>query len=113
MYSHELQTCDWPRNVGCELTDNIAPSAIDREVTPRIPQLQTNQPQKFRFTSNPSAPSGPSSQGIPARVHSIPPPPQLKVAPNPVITSRGQPKFEEEKDIAKVSIKNQNCRMDL
>lgn len=98
------ETCDWPRNVGCELSDNIAPSAIDREVTPRIPQAQTSQPQisKFRFSSS----SGPSSsgQGIPARVHAIPPPPQLRVAPNPVITSRGQPKFEEEKDIAQVRI---------
>lgn len=104
MYSHELQTCDWPRNVGCELTDNIAPSAIDREVTPRIPQVQTIQPQKFRFSSVQSAPSGPSAQGIQqARVHAIPPPPELRVAPNPVITSRGQPKFEEEKDIAKVN----------
>ncbi|KAG4072799.1 hypothetical protein HA402_009622 [Bradysia odoriphaga] len=107
MYSNELQTCDWPRNVGCELSDNIAPSAIDRQVTPRIPQVQTiqpqartNQQQKFRFSS-PSAPSS-SGQGIPARVHAIPPPPQLKVAPNPVITSRGQPKFEEEKDLAEV-----------
>ncbi|XP_037032252.1 uncharacterized protein LOC119071494 isoform X5 [Bradysia coprophila] len=107
MYSHELQTCDWPRNVGCELSDNIAPSAIDRQVTPRIPQIQTiqpqahtSQPQKFRFSS-PSAPSS-SGQGIPARVHAIPPPPQLKVAPNPVITSRGQPKFEEEKDLAEL-----------
>lgn len=104
MYSHELQTCDWPRNVGCEVIDNIAPSAIAREVTPRIPQVQQIQPQKFRFSSGPSsAPSGPSSQGIPARVHAIPPPPELRVAPNPVITSRGQPKFEEEKDIAKVT----------
>lgn len=101
MYSHELQTCDWPRNVGCEVTDNIAPSAVDREVTPRIPQVQTIQPQKFRFSSIPSAPSG-QGQGIPARVRAIPPPPELKIAPNPVITSRGQPKFEEEKDIAQV-----------
>lgn len=95
------ETCDWPRNVGCELVDNIAPTAIDRAVTPRTPQVQTNQPQRFRYSS---APSGPSAQGIPARVHAIPPPPELRVAPNPVITSRGQPKFEEEKDIAKVNI---------
>ncbi len=103
-FDHKLisETCDWPRNVGCELSDNIAPSAVDREVTPRIPQVQTHQPQKFRFSS----PSGPASQGIPARVHAIPPPPELRVAPNPVITSRGQPKFEEEKDIAKVRITN-------
>lgn len=63
--------------------------------------MQTIQPQKFRFSS--ISPSG-SGQGIAARVHAIPPPPELRVAPNPVITSRGQPKFEEEKDIAKVNI---------
>lgn len=97
-----IETCDWPRNVGCELSESVAPTAIEREVTPRIPQVQTTQPQKFRFSS-PSAPAS-SGHGIPARVHAIPPPPQLRVAPNPVITSRGQPKFEEEKDIAEVRI---------
>ncbi|XP_059617787.1 mucin-2 [Phlebotomus argentipes] len=94
MYSHELQTCDWPRNVGCDAADAAAPSTSaprqqqQPQVT-RVPQIQQVQPQKIRFTSVPSVIAGHSA---PAQIQAIPPPPELKVAPNPVITSRGQPK---------------------
>lgn len=107
MYSHELQTCDWPRNVGCELMENDGASINGRDVTPRVPQVQQIQSHKFRFSSVPSAAgpsSAPSGPAIPAQIQSIPPPPELKVAPNPVITSRGQPKLTEQEHIAKVHI---------
>ncbi|GAB0091855.1 mucin-5AC [Sergentomyia squamirostris] len=97
MYSHELQTCDWPRNVGCDVADaGVQSTPASRQqhqqqqpqVT-RVPQIQQVQPQKIRFTSVPSVIAGHSA---PAQIQAIPPPPELKIAPNPVITSRGQPK---------------------
>ena len=125
MYSHELQTCDWPRNVGCEVRESAAPLVASqafssgRDVQQRVPQQlqphqqQHQQPQhqqqqqvpshKFRFSSVQAGPaSGPSGPAIPAQVQALPPPPELRIAPNPVITSRGQPKFSEQEDIAKV-----------
>lgn len=101
MYSHELQTCDWPRNVGCEVTENDAQIASGRE------QVHHQQPHKFRFSSLQAGPSSqkPQSQAqhaIQAQIQSIPPPPELRIAPNPVITSRGQPKLIEQQNIAKV-----------
>lgn len=54
MYSHELQTCDWPRNVGCQLTDNVEQSASGRDLSPRVPQIQQYTPHKFRFSSVPA-----------------------------------------------------------
>ncbi|CAH1960771.1 unnamed protein product [Acanthoscelides obtectus] len=93
MYSHELQTCDWPRNVGCEgvelgaasssasasSSSSAAPSAPsrgrerDRErdrdgVRERESQRENNRDDRRRFTP--------------------PPPPQ----PQAVVTSRGQPR---------------------
>jgi hypothetical protein len=105
MYSHELQTCDWPRNVGCEVREVSAPvSAPAREVTPRVPVSS-----RIRFSSLPtepvSGPSGPSGPSAPAHIQQIqtlpPPPDQQRIAPNPVITSRGQPKFSQD-EILKV-----------
>ena len=109
MYSHELQTCDWPRNVGCEPGGIGIVQESQRTVSPRVPQVT----QKFRFSSVPSAahaqqsrpsgPSGPSAPAIPARVQTLPPPEPLRVAPNPVVTSRGQPKqLDTQADIAKL-----------
>lgn len=131
MYSHELQTCDWPRNVGCEVSEN---TDIDREVARVVPHVQ--QSHKFRFSSLQAGPStlAPQPQQLhqqqhqqhqqqqpqhqrqqqqqnhqqeqqhsyQAQVQSIPPPPELRVAPNPVVTSRGQPKLLEQQNIAKV-----------
>ncbi|XP_053697662.1 mucin-5AC-like [Sabethes cyaneus] len=119
MYSHELQTCDWPRNVGCDASTQQAQSTPSRTtVTPRVPQVLS----RIRFSSSPasapsapsapsgpsgpSAPSGPSGPGpsAPARIqpiHSLPPPPP-PANPNPVITTRGQPKNSPQEDIAKL-----------
>lgn len=127
MYSHELQTCDWPRNVGCEVTENSG--HIDREVARVVPHVQ--QSHKFRFSSLQNGPTSPAPSRQPqqlplqqqqqpqyqqqhqqqqqqqhqvyqAQVQAIPPPPELRVAPNPVVTSRGQPKLIEQQNIAKV-----------
>lgn len=99
MYSHELQTCDWPRNVGCEVSEINQPvtAAPPREVTPRVPT-------RVRFSAvsvEPSAPSGPSGPSAPAHIQQIqtlpPPPDQQRISPKPVITSRGQPpSFSQE-----------------
>uniref|UniRef100_A0A1A9W0I4 NodB homology domain-containing protein n=1 Tax=Glossina brevipalpis TaxID=37001 RepID=A0A1A9W0I4_9MUSC len=127
MYSHELQTCDWPRNVGCDVSDSVAreqkQGRVQGQQQPQQkqqPQQQTNVPSRIRFGSAFTSPQGQQqplkatapppqyhrqpSQVIQAQVHNIPPPPQLKVSPNPVITSRGQPKhiLEAQEEIAKL-----------
>lgn len=137
MYSHELQTCDWPRNVGCEVGDNrqVVATAIVEEAPPSRSgqqQQQVNVPSRIRFGSLFSSPGQTSnaadiqqssislkptvppqyhrqpSQVIQAQVQTLPgglpPPPELKVPPNPVITSRGQPKhiLDAQEEIAKV-----------
>ncbi|KPJ09397.1 hypothetical protein RR48_08848 [Papilio machaon] len=74
MYSHELQTCDWPRNVGCDATGAV----IDRgEELERLSERQRDPPPP------------PPPRRTPA-----PPPPRAQ--PNPVITSRGQPKYNRQ-----------------
>ncbi|KAL0901835.1 hypothetical protein ABMA27_006996 [Loxostege sticticalis] len=73
MYSHELQTCDWPRNVGCD-----GGSAVGGEELERISERE---------------PPPPPPPPAPRRT---PPPPPPRVQPNPVVTSRGQPKFNRE-----------------
>ena len=101
MYSHELQTCDWPRNVGCEVREISAPvTAPAREVTPRVPVSS-----RVRFSSLPiDAPSGPSAPAHIQQIQTLPPPPnQQRIAPNVVITSRGQPKSFSQDEILKVS----------
>ncbi|KAL7030634.1 hypothetical protein ACKWTF_006734 [Chironomus riparius] len=111
MYSHELQTCDWPRNVGCEASEVSKPApAPAREVTPRVPQVSS----RVRFSSlnveqtapsGPSGPSGPSAPSAPAHIQQIqtlpPPPNQQRISPKPVITSRGQPPSFTQDEILK------------
>ncbi|XP_070133008.1 mucin-4 isoform X6 [Drosophila bipectinata] len=117
MYSHELQTCDWPRNVGCELVDTS--SSAERVPSRSQAQTQTQHvPSRVRFGSAFSSPGAGASkaptvapqyhrsppQVIQAQVQHIPPPPELRVPPNPVVTSRGQPKplLDSQEDIAKL-----------
>ncbi|XP_020800790.1 uncharacterized protein LOC110178115 isoform X3 [Drosophila serrata] len=119
MYSHELQTCDWPRNVGCELVDTSSergPSRIQGQS--QAQQQQQHVPSRVRFgaafsspASTPKAPTvAPQYHRSPPQViqaqvqHIPPPPPELRVPPNPVITSRGQPKalLDSQEDIAKL-----------
>ncbi|XP_059055130.1 uncharacterized protein LOC131849147 [Achroia grisella] len=73
MYSHELQTCDWPRNVGCD-----GSSALGAEDLERISEREPPPPPPPRRTPPP------------------PPPPPPRAQPNPVVTSRGQPKFNRD-----------------
>nr|XP_032529041.1 uncharacterized protein LOC116779016 isoform X4 [Danaus plexippus plexippus] len=70
MYSHELQTCDWPRNVGCDATGAVIADDYER--------LNERQPPPPTSRRNP------------------PPPPPSRAQPHPVITSRGQPKFNRQ-----------------
>lgn len=117
MYSHELQTCDWPRNVGCEPSDDSASQQHSGRQQKQHDAYHV-VPNKFRFSSISSTPQterfpetihirhstlAPTSpQSISPVPQTLPPPPDLRIAPNPVITSRGQPKSFENIDIAKV-----------
>ncbi|XP_017858200.1 PREDICTED: uncharacterized protein LOC108610544 isoform X10 [Drosophila arizonae] len=117
MYSHELQTCDWPRNVGCEVVDS-GTSATSTEVGGASRNKpQQHVPSRIRFGSAFTSPTATQKtvtvppqyhrsppQTIQAQVQHLPPPPELTVAPNPVVTSRGQPKslLESQEEIAKL-----------
>lgn len=129
MYSHELQTCDWPRNVGCELVDSgtsatsselgsASRSNVQKQQKHPQQQQQHHVPSRIRFGSAFTSPAATQNtatvppqyhrsppQIIQAQVHHIPPPPELRVPPNPVVMSRGQPKslLESQEEIAKVS----------
>lgn len=117
MYSHELQTCDWPRNVGCEVQDaRSSPSTSYRDISQgrALHQPQPQPQTHIRFSSTTSKPTiaqqyhRQPSQSIQIQnpAQTLPPPPELsRIAPNPVITSRGQPKqiIESQEAIAKVS----------
>lgn len=130
MYSHELQTCDWPRNVGCELAGikTSAPSSFSKNNTIKMIQSSRHQIPQVRFSTVSSYPHQQYQQSqaqqlkpqivvqrqqsqnfekqiMEMQLQSILPPPPLHIAPNPVITSRGQPKhksIESEEEIAKV-----------
>ncbi|XP_022222478.2 uncharacterized protein LOC111074128 isoform X11 [Drosophila obscura] len=118
MYSHELQTCDWPRNVGCELVDTSTERGPARSQSQTQQHHQQHVPSRVRFGSAFSSPGGAPKaptvapqyhrsppQVIQAQVQHIPPPPpELRVPPNPVVTSRGQPKplLDAQEDIAKL-----------
>ncbi|KOB79386.1 Chitin deacetylase-like 5 [Operophtera brumata] len=66
--THELQTCDWPRNVGCDVVSAAGGDELER--------LSEREPPRPAPRRNP------------------PPPPRAQ--PKPVITSRGQPKFSRD-----------------
>lgn len=131
MYSHELQTCDWPRNVGCEVREIVAAQKPAKTVIPKASPPPTSNRARFSSQPQPSNIETYSQQQqqqqqdqqqqqqhhqhqqqqaspftAPAHIkqlQSLPPPPQ-HIAPNPVITSRGQPKqFLNENVYTKVS----------
>ncbi|KAK4871696.1 hypothetical protein RN001_015820 [Aquatica leii] len=79
MYSHELQTCDWPRNVGCETTGEVT--------TPSVTYQS----------------SSPSRSSEPKLRYTHPPPPPIPPQPAAVVTSRGQPRqlHHNQQDLVK------------
>lgn len=81
--SHELQTCDWPRNVGCEGLAEVAAPAP---------------------STSSSGSSGSSSRVPESRSRYNPPPPPPPAQPAAVVTSRGQPKqlHHTQQEIIKV-----------
>ncbi|XP_036327997.1 uncharacterized protein LOC118740529 isoform X4 [Rhagoletis pomonella] len=122
MYSHELQTCDWPRNVGCEVVDNSAASlgstgsgSGTRSGKQQQQQQSINSqhvPSRIRFGSAFSSPAGTTQSPkatVPPQYHRQPPQViQAQVQSLPqhagtVIGTRGQPKpFDTQEDIAKL-----------
>ncbi|KAL3290229.1 hypothetical protein HHI36_023586 [Cryptolaemus montrouzieri] len=85
MYSQELQTCDWPRNVGCDGTD-IAPS-------PSTPSTPPNSRQKEEYT----------------RTRYTPPPPPK---PSALVISRGQPRQQQIYHDEEINLKQQQLYQD-
>ncbi|XP_045488558.1 uncharacterized protein LOC110993132 isoform X5 [Pieris rapae] len=73
MYSHELQTCDWPRNVGCDATGAVVADDLERlnEREPPPPPPRRN------------------------------PPPAPRLQPKPVVTSRGQTQYSRREEYEK------------
>lgn len=65
-FSHELQTCDWPRNVGCDGLGEVSVTASASTSPSNIPSRVTESRTKY-----------------------TPPPP---AQPTAVVTSRGQPR---------------------
>ncbi|KAI5639696.1 chitin binding peritrophin-A domain-containing protein [Phthorimaea operculella] len=82
MYSHELQTCDWPRNVGCDGTSAVGGEELERinerEQDRNINRHHERVQERFQ-------------ERVPERVQE-----RVQERPNPVITSRGQPKFDRD-----------------
>ena len=80
MYSHELQTCDWPRNVGCDGAEIQGPVSVS--ATSASPPSRTREEPRTRYTPP------------------TPPPPQ----PAAIVTSRGQPRqlHHNQQEIIKV-----------
>ncbi|CAH1153305.1 unnamed protein product [Phaedon cochleariae] len=80
MYSHELQTCDWPRNVGCDGLDmSGSPSFITSTSSkPRQKERDNERERERERVRAEPKPSYPSSQSI--------------QQPSVVVTSRGQPR---------------------
>nr|XP_023013002.1 uncharacterized protein LOC111503036 isoform X1 [Leptinotarsa decemlineata] len=84
MYSHELQTCDWPRNVGCDgLEVSGSPAAYSSSSassrTKERERERDNEKERVRVDQRQT-----SYSSLPPP----PPPPQ----PAAVVTSRGQPR---------------------
>lgn len=65
MYSHELQTCDWPRNVGCDASGEVTVPATAAPTT----SSRVQDSPRSRYT-----------------------PPPAPAQPAAVVTSRGQPR---------------------
>ncbi|CAG9855162.1 unnamed protein product [Phyllotreta striolata] len=78
MYSHELQTCDWPRNVGCDGLDAPGSSTSFSYNTPSRGKERTREKENVRDEQRSK--------------YSPPPPPPPPAQPAAVVTSRGQPR---------------------
>lgn len=75
MYSPELQTCDWPRNVGCDGTGDVSITAIVSSSSLPSSSSVSNEP-RTRYTVSPKAASQPSvivtPRGQPRSLHHAP-----------------------------------------
>lgn len=133
----ELQTCDWPRNVGCEVAETAEVDVLpqpqpvsrrqphhltaanndddigDEDILRQRPSLsghhQQQQQQQQQHPSIARNEQPLSDQPVISlypipRGQTLPPPPELRISPKPVVTSRGQPKPFQTDDIAKVKL---------
>ncbi|GJQ67068.1 Cda5 [Trypoxylus dichotomus] len=74
MYSPELQTCDWPRNVGCDGTGEISLTSVVSSSNPPSSSSISSEPRTRYTASSKSSSSSISSQ------------------PSVIVTPRGQPR---------------------
>ncbi|XP_028141191.2 uncharacterized protein LOC114335194 isoform X4 [Diabrotica virgifera virgifera] len=84
MYSHELQTCDWPRNVGCDGLD-VSVSGAPASYSSYSPPARSKDRGREREKDKEREDTRP-------RYSAPPPPPPPLVQPAAVVTSRGQPR---------------------
>ncbi|CAH1255718.1 unnamed protein product [Diabrotica balteata] len=84
MYSHELQTCDWPRNVGCDGLD-VSVSGAPASYSSYSPPARSKDRGREREKDK-------EREDTRTRYSAPPPPPPPLVQPAAVVTSRGQPR---------------------
>ncbi|XP_060537164.1 uncharacterized protein LOC132708687 [Cylas formicarius] len=77
MYSHELQTCDWPRNVGCDGLELPVPLPSGSSSSSSSSSLRSRERERSRDDT---------------RTKYSPQPPPPPAQPKAVVTSRGQPR---------------------
>lgn len=88
-----MQTCDWPRNVGCDGLGEAAPA-----------------------TATASAAPSTANRAPESRSRYTPPPPPPPAQPSAVVTSRGQPRqlHHNKQEIIKVTLwKIENTKSEL
>ncbi|KRT80463.1 Carbohydrate-binding protein [Oryctes borbonicus] len=74
MYSPELQTCDWPRNVGCDGTGEVSITSVVSSSNPPSSSSVSSEP-RTRYTASAKAPSS-----------------SISSQPSVIVTPRGQPR---------------------
>lgn len=92
MYSHELQTCDWPRNVGCD--------GLELSVPPPSAQASTNTGSQSHRSRESSRDREKQDRGE-SRSKYSPPPPPPPPQPKAVVTPRGQPRQLQNQELLK------------
>ncbi|XP_030748310.1 uncharacterized protein LOC115876616 isoform X2 [Sitophilus oryzae] len=93
MYSHELQTCDWPRNVGCDGLELAAAPA---------PSSQSSSSSGSQTVKSRERSRDKEEIRTESRLKYAPPPPPPPPQPRAVVTSRGQPRqLQNQQEIIK------------
>ncbi|CAH1122033.1 unnamed protein product [Ceutorhynchus assimilis] len=96
MYSHELQTCDWPRNVGCDGLEIAGPPlSAPASQSSGSQGLRSRERERLREREKEEV------RGESARSKYSPQPPPPPPQPKAIVTSRGQPRQLQNQEIIK------------